>query len=145
MALTNAKIGFGGLFKIQNDDSPQVYTSIGECTSIKPPGIARDAVEATHSESPDGYREYISGLKDGQEASADLNLVPGSVGTLLLLAQFENAALSVCQVTIPTSPAYVWSFNAVLTGFESDMPIDDRMTATVTFKISGKPTLAVAS
>ena len=139
---TNAKIGHGSLFKIANDASPQVMTSIGEITSIKPPSLSRDAIDATHSESPERWREFIPGLKDGGEVSADLNLVPGSVGNLLMIAQLDNDAPSVCEITLPTTPAFKWSFDAIFTGYEQDDPIDDKMAVTVTFKVSGKPTLA---
>ena len=144
---TNAKIGHSALFKIENEDSPQVFTTIGEINSIGMPSISRDTIDATHSESPDKWREFIAGLKDGGEVSAELNFVPGSAGTTLLLGQLDNDAPSVCKITLPMfTPAYVWTFDAFLTGFDpGDAPVGDKMTATVTFKITGKPTLAAGS
>jgi predicted secreted protein len=142
---TSAKIGFGVLLKIEDDNSPQNMVTVGEITAINGFEITRDWIDATHSESPQGWREFIAGLKDGGEFSCELNFVPGSTGTTLLLAQFDKDTLSACEIYIPTSPAYEWTLNAGLSGFGFDAPIDDKMSNAVTFKVSGKPTLAQAS
>lgn len=143
MSATQAKIGFGGRFLLYDANSPGSYISIGEVRVPKPPSISRDAVDATHSESPNGYKEFIAGLKDGGEASCEISLIPGSDGMTLLLAQLASDDLSGCKIIVPTTPAYAWTFDAVLTGFESEQPIDGVMIATVTFKVSGKPVLAL--
>ncbi|RJP54167.1 MAG: hypothetical protein C4583_03290 [Anaerolineaceae bacterium] len=140
---TNAKIGHGALFKIANEASPEVMTVVGEITSITMPSIGRDPIEATHMQSTEKWREFIAGLKDGGEVSCELNFVPGSEGTTLLLAQLDEDNVTPCEITLPTTPAYDWSFDAIMTGFESEAPVDDKMTATVTFKITGKPVLAL--
>lgn len=145
MSPTNAKIGFGALFKIESLDSPNVMITVGEITSIKPPSVSRDAVDATHSESPEGWREFIAGLKDGGEASVDLNFVPGGAGITMLLRELGVDTVTACAITLPTTPAYSWTFDAILTGFEPDIPIDDKMSATATFKVTGKPVLAVSA
>jgi predicted secreted protein len=142
---TQAKIGYGVLFKLENDASPQTFVTIGEILGVKPPSISRDTVDATHSESTEGYREFIPGLKDGGEVSFDMHLIPGSTGTTLLLSQLGINTASACKISLPTSPAYDWSFDAILTSFEPDAPIDDKMVVAVTFKVTGKPVLAAAS
>ena len=143
--MSDVKIGHGCLLKIENDASPQVFTEVGEVNSISMPSIARDAVEVTHMSSSQKWREFIAGLKDGGEVSADINFIPGSVGTTLLLAQLDQDEPTVVQITLPTTPAYKWTASTILTGFESEAPVDDKMGGTVTFKITGKPTLALAS
>jgi len=41
----------------------------------------------------------------------------------------------------PTTPT-TWAFAAILTGFEPDAPYDDKLSASLTFKVTGKPTLS---
>lgn len=143
---TNAKIGHGALFKIENSASPPVLTTVGEITSITMPSISRDAVDVTHSESPEKWREFIAGLKDGGEVSCELNFVPGAAGTTLLMAQLDVDTVSVCEISLPMfATAYKWSFNAILTGFDPQAPIAEKQVATVTFKVTGKPTLTTAA
>jgi predicted secreted protein len=140
---TNAKIGHGVLFKIANGDSPSVMTVIGEITSVTPPAIARDAIDATHSQSAEKWREFIAGLKDGGEASADINFVPGSAGHELLMDQLDTDAPSECEIDLPDGSKF--EFDGILTGYAPSAPIDDKMTATVTFKVSGKPVFTEAA
>lgn len=137
---TQAAIGHGTLFKIGNGATPEVFTTVAEVTSIKPPNLSRDPVEATHTESPEKWKEFIAGLKDGGEVGIELNFVPGSATTLLLMAQFDTDVVGNKQVVFTTGQ--VWSFAAFQTGFEPDTSTPDKMTASSTFKISGKPTFA---
>jgi len=136
---TEARIGHGGIFEMHNGAQFQV---IGEVTNISPPKLARDAVEATHTESPEGWREFIAGLKDAGEVSVELNFVASGPSDDLIRAQFDTAVASQLRITMPSSssPTESLTCNAILTGYEPSMPIDDRMTATVTFKITGKVT-----
>lgn len=136
---TNAAIGHASTFGILSSGS---YVTIGEVTSITPPAIARDAIDATHMASPDGWREFIAGLKDGGEVGIEVNLVPNSASTALLLAQFDSATLGTHKITFPDGST--WTFTGLLTAFEPEAPVDDKMVASCTFKVSGKPTLVQA-
>ena len=144
--MSDAKIGHSITFKIQNAASPVAMVSIGEVESLSMPALARDAVEVTHMSSPEKWREFIAGLKDGGEVTAEIHFVPGSVGALLLMAQFDTDDPSVCEIGLPMfSPAYEWNFNAILTGLPPEASVDGKQTASVTFKVTGKPTLTVVS
>jgi predicted secreted protein len=136
---TQARIGYGVLFKIGNGASPEVFTTVAEVTSITPPSLARDAIDATHEESPSGWREFIGGLKDGGEVSIELNFIPGHATTAILLAEIEAAAGNK-QIVFTTGE--IFSFSALCTAFEPEAPMDDKMVATATYKVTGKPTLA---
>lgn len=136
---TNARIGHGVLFKVGNGASPEVFTTVAEVTSITPPGMSRDAIDATHEESPEGWREFIGGLKDGGEVSLELNFVPGSATTILLMAEIE-AAPGNKQIVFTTGE--IFAFRALCTNLEPEAPMDDKMVASATYKVTGKPTLS---
>jgi predicted secreted protein len=142
---TSARIGYSTLFKSGNGATPEVYTTLAEVTGITPPAMARDTVDATHEESPGAWREFIAGLKDGGEVSMDLNFVPGGTAAAALTAELDldgSLATKNRQILFPDGSYF--SFAAILTGFEPDAPIDDKMSASVTFKVTGKPTLVQA-
>lgn len=143
---TNAQIGLRNLFQIFDISSPGGWTTVAEVINITPPSIARDAQDATHTESPEGWREFIPGLKDGGEMSCELNFVPDSYTTDLILAQFASDELTQARILFAdgdqiSSPPGCSSFtcNGVITGFPTTAPLDDKMGATITLKISGKP------
>lgn len=145
MADNKPTIGYGAKFYVHDDSSPGSYVDVGYVTNITGPGMSRDAVDVTNSNSPNGYREFIGGLRDGGEVSFDIVFVPNAPGITLLLAEYDREQASQCKITLPGTTAYMWTFDGVCTGFEPAAPIDGKMTASVTFKISGKPTLAVSS
>lgn len=136
---TQAKIGYGTLFKIGNGAAPEVFTTVAEVTAITPPNMSRDAIDASHELSPEGWREFIGGLKDGGEVSIELNFVPGSATTIALMAEIAADAGNK-QIVFTTNE--IFSFRALCTAFEPDAPLDDKMTATATYKVTGQPTLA---
>ena len=68
-------------------------------------------------------------------------------------ATHKNAALGLLNdltsrtsvaysIVFPTTPAVTWSFTAFVTGFEPSAPVDGGLTASVSLKITGKPTIA---
>jgi predicted secreted protein len=144
---TNAQIGHGTRFQMfDSEASPPAFATLAEVTNITPPALARDAVEATHTESPEKWREYIPGLKDAGEVTLELNFVPGGTAIERLLRSFNSDSADQCRIVFPdgsldTSPptATIWAFNALVTGVEPEAPVEDKMTASATFKLTGKP------
>jgi predicted secreted protein len=136
--------------------SPPAWVTVAEVKNITPPSFARDTQEATHTESPDGYREFISGLRDAGEISVELNFVPDSDDVDLIFASFDSDELQQVRVlfadgalpgsqtsTPPTCSRFTAS--GFITGFPIEAPMDGAMTATITFKISGKPVFVRAT
>jgi hypothetical protein len=91
-------------------------------------------------QSPDKWREFIMGLKDGGEVELELNFSPGSATTAMMLSQFDSDTVGNKQVVFATGQ--IWSFAAGCTNLSPAVPNEDKMTASATFKVSGKPTLA---
>lgn len=131
---TAASIGYGSLLEISTDGGSN-WDEIAEVFSITPPSSSVDIVDVTHMQSPGRDREFILGLNDPGEASMELNFVPGSDTDALLLEIKGDYAPVKCRITWPNS--VVWTFDGLLTGYEPSAPNDDKMTATVTFKVTG--------
>src|SRR4051812_35449269 len=96
---TNARLGFGTLFKILTSTGPDVYTTIGEQIKLKPAGLKVDTVDVSHEESPSAAREFIAGLVDYGELSIDLNWVPGGSAQATLLGYLRQVLT--CRVVYP--------------------------------------------
>ncbi|MDZ7906336.1 MAG: phage tail tube protein [Cypionkella sp.] len=95
--MTIADIGYDSSFSIEGT-TPGTYVAVAEVVSIQPPGRTRDSVEATHLKSPDGYKEFIAGMKDTSEVSLSLNWLPSV--TDVLVTAFE-ANTGKYQITAP--------------------------------------------
>jgi hypothetical protein len=132
---TNAAIAYSSTFGIWNGAS---YTNVAEVTNITPPQYTRDAIEATHHASPNSYREYIPGMIDGGEVSIEINYVPSNADVIIAALQSSSAG----QFRITHANGVSVTFSAVVTGYSPETPIDGKMSATATFKVSGRPTWA---
>lgn len=147
MAETNALIGYGVHLARGDGASPEVFTNLAEVTELSTPSMTKDQVEATHTDSPDSFREYIPGFKDGGEFTATCNFLPDdatqndtSGGAF---NDFVNETTSRnWKITFPGSPTHSMTFKATIIGYEVATPIDDRMSLALTFKVAGAPTYA---
>lgn len=135
MSDTEASIGYRTVLELALASKPTEFTHIAEMFTATPPSDTDDQVEATHFQSPNRYREYIPGLTDGGEASFELNYIPGST-TDRYLNGIKGKRL-IARLTFPNGVQII--FRASRQGYEKSVPLDDRMTASLTLKVSGEP------
>ncbi|HCO90502.1 MAG TPA: outer capsid protein Hoc [Alphaproteobacteria bacterium] len=141
--MSDADIGHGAVFKRGDGEDPEVFTSIGEVLNITPPSITKDVIDATHTGSPDRYREFIVGLRDGGEASVEIQFKPDSPAVANMIADCESDQPVNYQIDFDGGTT-VWDFAGLATAFEPSIPVDDKMTATFTVKVTGRPAFASA-
>ncbi|MGO6999014.1 phage tail tube protein [Rhizobium leguminosarum] len=135
MADTKASIGYGITFEFADAATPTVFTYIAEIYDVTPPSDSTDTVDVTHMQSPNKTREFIDGLTDPGEMSFEMNLAPGSDSDKALIA--AKGKRKWCRLTYPNGVQTL--FFGVRTTYERAAPTDDKITATVTFKVSGEP------
>lgn len=128
---------FGTKLQRGSGGGPETFATIADITSLTPPGISRETLDVTSHDSTNGWMEFTGGLKDAGEVSADINYQPTEHDTLI--DDFEDTAPRHYRVIFPDGT--IWSFSAILTGFEPDAPYDDKLSASLTWKVSGKPTI----
>lgn len=133
---------FGTQLERGDGAGTEVFTAIANVTNITPPGIERETYDVTAHDSPNGWREFVGGLKDGGEVEIELNYDPREHDTLV--ADFEDDAPRNYRIVFPGTLGQ-WAFKAIMSGFESEAPHDDKLSATVTFKVSGKPTITAGT
>lgn len=132
--------GFGVQLQRGDGEETEQFTAIADVTSLNPPGMTRETIDVTSHDSADAWMEFLGGLKDPGEVSAEINYQPTEHDSLV--ADFEDAAPRNYKIVFPDSGGTTWTFAALLTGFEPEVPYDDKATASLTFKVTGKPTLA---
>jgi predicted secreted protein len=138
-----ASIGHGVRFLRQKTDLS--YEDVGQVHELGGPTLARDAVDASHTLSPNRWREFIGGMRDGGEFSATIALEPGAGATKdhrKLFDDFKNDDAVTYRILWANVDATSFTVTALITGLEHAEPIDDKMTLNATFKVSGEPTLA---
>lgn len=138
--MTTALIGLGA--ELWMASATNVLTKVAEVIEVGLPNPQTDDVDATHFESPGRQREYIAGLIDNGEVNFRINWLPGSATDTLIAGAQAAGATRDMEVLIPKSPTAKekFAFAGIVKGFEKDVPIDDRMTATITVRVSGAVT-----
>lgn len=134
MAETQAALGYGSVFAVSTDDGA-TYVDLAEVSDITPPSSTIAMVDATHMQSPNADREFVIGLNDPGEASFSMNFIPGSAADLKIQSVKAARARVKCRITYPNG--ITWTFSGLLMTYEPAVPTEDKMTATVTFKVSG--------
>jgi predicted secreted protein len=144
--MADGELGYGTKYQTGDGSSPEAFTDTAFVTSITPPGMSRDSIDVSHMQSPDAWREFIAGMKDGGEVSLELNFRPGGSAFLAMLAEFNLASASATKTRRIVWPdTSSMEFEAFLTGFEPETPMDDKQAASATFKVSGRPYLTQAA
>ena len=142
MPVTSAAIGMKATFSIGDgvDGGSVTYTPVGqEVTSITSPGITREAIDATHLESPDDFREYIPGLMDTDPATIAFNYTPSAVDPLY---SAMSAGKGDFRITFPNGVKL--DFSGIPQSWKPGDPSTTTMAGEFTVKPSGKPTLSAA-
>lgn len=139
---SEASLGYGSYFQIEETDSPGQYTSLDEVFNITPPTMTVDQVDVTHMQSPGRRREFIDGLIDPGECSFEMNYIPGSASDIILLGILDTPVgqdrSRTCRIIYPNGVKD--TFEANLMNYEPGVPTDDKMTATVTWRVTGQVT-----
>ena len=140
---TAADIGHGAQFLIGDGAGPEVFTALAELNDITPPEVTKDSVDATHHGSPSRAREFVPGLKDGGEVTISFNLIPGGPSDDAIRAQIDDDESHNYRCQYPDG-SYL-AFTGFCTAYGQAVPIDDKMTGSATFKVSGLPTFTDAA
>src|SRR5690349_8645480 len=123
MAATEASIGYGTWMK-RGGSTPTGFADLGvEVTSITPPGVTRDAPDASHMSSPDGYREFIAGMADAGEVEIEYNFVPDADDPMLAAFEAGKVYYQIGHADWPI----IFQFQAICTAVSRTAPVDDKM------------------
>lgn len=135
---------YGSILQLGDGATPEVFTSVAEILELTPPNMSRDEIDVTSHQSADGYREFISGLRDGGEVAFKANWLPTNAthdGTTGLLETFNDNVNHNWKVILPNTLITI-SLRGFLTAFEPDLPLEEQAQLSGTIKVSGKPTVA---
>ena len=121
------------------------FDAIAQVTNIGGPALALDTTDVTCHDSTGGWEEVVGTILRTGEVSLDLAYDPADGThdvTTGLAKKMKDKTLEHFQLIFPDTATTEWDFDAFVTGFDPSAPHDGALTAAVTLKISGAPTLA---
>ena len=108
---------------------------VAEILDITGPGLARDSVETTHQGTTDARTHAPVDLFDAGELSFDVHFNPDTDPPI-------DAAEEEITITWPSTAT--WVFQGFMTAYEPGAPLEDKMTGSVTIKVTGDITITPA-
>lgn len=136
---SNAVAGVGTQFKRGNGASSETFTAIAEVLSINGPGMDKQEIDVTNLDSTGGWREYITGFKDGGTVELEMNFTYASYD--LLFGDFEDDESHNYQIVLSDSTASTFAFAGLVKACPISVTADQQITANVTIKLTGPVTL----
>jgi hypothetical protein len=91
-----------------------VSSVVGEVTTVPSPSVKRETIEVTHQGS-NGFKEFINGLKEGDEIEFKMNDVPSDPGQIALSAAATAGETGTIVLTFLNGQSV--SFPALIEGF----------------------------
>ena len=144
MAGTNAIAAFGTFLKIGDGGGTEVFTTIAEVRDIKGPKLTMETKEVTNQSSPGAFKDYIGTVLDGGDVTFDINYIPTETthnATAGLLACLKNKTRRNFKLVFSDAGTTTWLFAAYVTSFDPTSAVAAELTASITLKIAGQPTL----
>lgn len=138
---SNAFSGVGAQFQRASVMSSQgeSFVAISEINSISGPNKTRAVIDVTSLDSTGGYREFIGGFRDGGEVTLEMNFTPS--GFDQMNDDFESDSSRDYKIVLPNTEATEFLFTALVTDLGMAVPMDDKVTANVTLKVTGQVTM----
>ena len=119
-------------------------TAVAKVRSLTPATLSRDTKDVSHLESPGRFREFLGGMRDGGEFSAELFLGAGDLAYETLLTDFTDDDPGYYE--IETVSGAIWGYSGLITSLEPPtINIDDELIVNATFKVSGVPSWTAGS
>lgn len=130
---SNAISGVGTVFQRFNGTT---WDKIAEVNSISGPSMTRDFIDVTSLDSTGGFREFITGFRDGGTVSLTMNFTRTSYD--LMYTDFEDNDPHYYEIVLQDDVNTSFEFCGYVTELPLEIPTDDKITANVTIKVSGK-------
>lgn len=125
----------GTLLKIGDGADPEVYATIAKVMDISGPSLTL-ATETVTSHDSGGRAEVIPTILDVGEVTFDINYTAHETQETLRTA-LENRTMHSFQIVFPITPETTATFDAYVTGFEFNAPVEGVLRASVTLSQTG--------
>ncbi|MDD4986376.1 MAG: phage tail tube protein [Dehalococcoidales bacterium] len=137
MTASAGYVGFGTTLKWNG-------VAVAEVVSDIPmPNITVEEVDFFSHDSDDQFGESKPGKREPGELTIDCIFIPSDAAQIAAITDMMAGTTREAIITGPTAAGFTWTFNAWVKGFGGANPLKDKITISLTLKITGKPVLGV--
>ena len=135
--MSNAVAGVGTV--VQRWNGTSAWESIAEVTNISGPGFTREMIDVTSLDSTGGWREFISGFRDGGTLVLSMNYTRDGLDAFS--DDFTSNDVQNYEIILPDDDNTSLEFEGLVQEFPLTIPTDSQITMEVTIKITGPVTI----
>lgn len=121
-------------------------TAIANVTNISGPSLSLDTEDVTSHDSTGGWEEVVGTILRSGDVTLDIIYDPDNAthknAAAGLIADLVSRTATTYNLYFSDATPATWAFSAFVTGFNPSAPVGGALTASVSFKITGAPTLA---
>jgi predicted secreted protein len=138
--MSDGYAAYGTLLKIGDGaGTAEAFTTIAEVGDIDGPSMSVNTIDMTSHSSPGARMEFLAGLIDSGEISFPINFIPDDAthdATTGIQKIMNDRDVWNWQMVFPDATTV--TFAALVTAFGVKAPVAGKLSADVTFKISGQ-------
>ena len=144
--MTQPLSSHGTLLQLGASGGGGPYTTIAEVVDISGPSFSQSTFDAPAQDTT--WMKRVAGIVSGGEVSFTINFIPkdsthdDSTGILSALGSLDPYGYKLIFNDAGAGTASAWTFDAFLTSFEHNEPVDGILQADVTLTLNGQPTFA---
>jgi len=121
------------------DTVTATYSALSNVTNISWDGMSRDLIETTALDTAGGYKTFITGLRDAGAVTLQINFTRDVYETLK--GDFDSDVVKYYEIVLPDTDNTTLEFEGYVTEIPMGIPPDAAVSANVTIKITGQPTM----
>lgn len=139
---SQAYSALGVQLSIGTGASPYTYVDVLEASTLKGPAEKMDSIEVTSLDSQ-GYKEYITGLRDSGTLTFDMNYTtPGTGAGVSARTLRSYTTITPFKITLPKSPTQTtagdsYTFNGWVTEYSPSFDQTKQISASITIQVTG--------
>jgi len=135
--MSDAEHGHGATLTLTYGTST---TTVGNIISIGGPDISRDAIDKSTMDSTNKWREFMPAMLDAGELTMEVNYDGTAEGTANGLNTLFSSTLAPFTATLTLNGGSIWECACEMTALGHAIPLDDKVTQSITLKLTGEPT-----
>ncbi len=136
---TIAKLANGTLLKIGSGGSVETFTTVPECRRLRGPATRFDLLDVSSHDTVGLFREFIPGMADGDQITAEVNWRPGNTIHKGLRVDSDAATLRNFKMVFPDTPFNTVDISCYVVRAEPEANVGEQLKNTFGLKITGAP------
>jgi predicted secreted protein len=129
----------GSLLQIGDGASAEQFATIPEVSRVSPPNVRFDLLEVTSHDSSGGFREWVPGLLDGENATAEFNWVPSNEIHQQVRDANLNKTKKNMKIVFTGDTGNTFAYAAYVMSFGPQADVGQILKASAGFRMTGQP------